>query len=119
MGRCDYLVICFGGWRGSRPFYSEMEAQVERDGGGAAVTVVLRRTRPVYRERVVSDPERFRSYLAESGFLAQAMATSMVVDRHALRRAFTRCSPAPSLSSACHSALVMVGSTQCFCALTL
>uniref|UniRef100_A0A7S0M168 non-specific serine/threonine protein kinase n=1 Tax=Cryptomonas curvata TaxID=233186 RepID=A0A7S0M168_9CRYP len=74
----------------SGPFYSEMEAQVERDGGGAAVAVVLRRTRPVYRERVASDPERFRSYLVESGFLAQAMATSMVVDRQALRRAFTR-----------------------------
>ena len=96
---CADLVIFFGdGGDGIRPFYSEMEAQVERDGAGAAIVVVLRRTRPVYRERVASDPERFRSYLVESGFLAQAMATSMVVDRQGLRRAFTRCSAAPFLS---------------------
>ncbi len=84
-----------GGVReGNRPFYSEMETQVERAGGGPAMAVVLRRTRPVYQERVASDPERFRSYLFESGFLAQAMAESLEVDRKGLRKAFTRCAVA-------------------------
>ncbi len=106
-------AIFLFGWGERRPFYSEMEAQVERAGGGAAIAVVLRRTRPVHRERVASDPERFRSYLFESGFLAQQMATSMKIDRGALRRAFTRCAVVRWLVSGRISPLIIVDSLKC------
>ena len=79
----------------NRPFYSEMKMLVRKRGCHEPHTVLLRRTKLMRREQVLSDPERFRAYLQETGFWQRAEGLTVVdggirVDRGVLRKEFSR-----------------------------
>jgi hypothetical protein len=73
----SFTHIVLNIWCHGRPFNSEIELTLKKKstapGSAAAAvqqpaTVTLRRTRPVPRETLVPDAERFRAYLLGTGF---------------------------------------------------
>uniref|UniRef100_A0A7S0QI48 Protein kinase domain-containing protein n=1 Tax=Cryptomonas curvata TaxID=233186 RepID=A0A7S0QI48_9CRYP len=73
----------------SGPYNSEIKLTIKgRGDGGAARELVLRRTRPVKRDAVAPDAERFRLHLVETGFWQRARTDDF--DRRSLEGGLNR-----------------------------
>jgi hypothetical protein len=74
-------------------YNSEIKLTIKaRGGGGAARELVLRRTRPVKRDAVAPDAERFRLHLVETGFWQRSRTDDF--DRNSLEGELNRCAKA-------------------------